>query len=206
MRMNCRTGAVVLAGFLGIFSGVSRADGPVQLALWPPVQIVPETESVGLLRLSIYSRNQNVSGLDFGFVNEAKGDFGGVAFGLGHLAGQDAYGVQWAFFLNKVGRDLYGWQCGMLNWVVGDAFGLHTGLGNLTDHDMGGLQLGLFNQTRGYMSGLQLGVLNRGGFAEGLQIGLVNIADDLYGLQIGLWNQVNRKETLKILSLVNWKF
>ena len=43
---------------------------PIQLALVPPVQLVPEDESIQGVRLNlIYCRNKNVSGVDIGLAH-----------------------------------------------------------------------------------------------------------------------------------------
>jgi len=56
---------------------------PINLALFNPVQIVPETEDVNGLRLSLlYGKNRNMTGLDVSLVGVNSGLFQGVQLGL----------------------------------------------------------------------------------------------------------------------------
>jgi hypothetical protein len=57
-----------------------------------------------------------------------------------------------------------------------------------------------------HIAGVQLGLINRSASVKGLQMGLVNLTDDMEGVQIGLWNQINARETFKVIPLVNAKF
>ena len=68
---------------------------PIQLALFNPIQIVPEHESISGLRVSlIYGRNDNMTGFDWGLVTSTTGSF---------------TGVQWTF-VGLVDQDFEGWQ------------------------------------------------------------------------------------------------
>ena len=52
----------------------ATAQGPVQLALVTPIQIVPESQGVTAFRFNlIYSVNQSVQYVDLGFVNMTSG-------------------------------------------------------------------------------------------------------------------------------------
>ena len=59
----------------------SRADKFLQLALWPRAQLVNQSDSIAGIRLNLYGRNQDVRGLDLGYIHETTGDFSGVGLG-----------------------------------------------------------------------------------------------------------------------------
>ena len=136
---------VALAALIFVACPAMAEEKPIQLALFNPVQIFPETTSITGLRLSlIYGRNVSVTGLDLGLVNHTTtGPFMGVQFGGVGLADSD----------------FTGWQdC----WV------------NVTKGKMEGFQWGLVNYAN-HASGFQLGLVNYAVTMRGLQIGLVNI-------------------------------
>jgi hypothetical protein len=134
--------AAVIAGAAPTFA---QQDRPVQLALFTPIQLFPESNSISGIRLSlIYGRNVNVTGVDLGLVNHTtKGTTTGVQWGLVGLS--DA--------------DFMGWQDNGVNIVKGNFEGLQWGFVNYANH----------------ANGLQLGVVNYARSLKGLQIGLVNI-------------------------------
>lgn len=118
---------------------------PVQLALFNPVQIVPEQQSISGLRLNfLYGKNTSVEGLDLGLVN--------------HTTSGMSQGVQFGF-VGYNEADFTGW---MDNTV------------NLSKGSCKGVQFGIVNQA-GSMNGIQFGLVNYAGSMKGLQIGLVNI-------------------------------
>ncbi|GEM_PF-2106813 len=85
--------------------------------------------------------------------------------------------------------------------------GVQLGVVSQVNVDLTGFQMGaVYGRVYGKMSGLQLGAINQAGDASGVQFGVINIAESMNGLQIGLWNQINSKEHLNILPLVNWSF
>ena len=123
----------------------SAQDRPIQLALFNPIQIFPEQESITGLRLNlIYSRNKTVSGLDVGLVN--------------HITGGPSVGLQWS----------------LVGIVDGDFTGLQVGMVNLTKGKSEGLQWGFYN-SGGHVSGVQIGIVNVTDTMYGLQIGLINV-------------------------------
>lgn len=157
--------------------GVVLADGPVNLALLPSVQIVGETESVSALRLGIWARNAEMTGLDGSLVSQNTGSF---------------TGVQWAG-IGLVDGDFTGWQN---NWLA-----------SVTEGNMQGLQAGAYTKSGGGSSGVQLGFLNTSDDFSGLQLGVVNITEVMRsGLQIGLVNIIKSNENLKVFPFVNWSF
>jgi len=135
-----------------LFAGVpvQAAGKPIQLALFNPVQIVPEKESIAGLRLSlIYGSNANMTGLDWGLVTKTSGQFEGVQLGLIGMVDGNATGIQY----------------NLASLTGGSFTGLQLGWYNSAGHTQG-LQFGLINTT-GTMKGLQIGILNfirQGGF------------------------------------------
>jgi hypothetical protein len=134
-------------------TGVAAAQGsPVQLGLFPPLQIVPEHQSVSAFRLSlIYGKNVNMSGLDMSLVGTTTGNFSGVQFGL----------------VGLVDGNSTGWQWNAVSITNGSFKGLQGpwGIYNSADY-VNGVQIALVNSA-GSMKGIQLGLLNfikKGGF------------------------------------------
>ena len=126
-------------------SVLAQAQSPIQLSLFPPVQLVDEGSAIQGLRLSlIYGKNTNVTGLDWGLIN--------------HTTSGLSKGVQW----------------GLVGYNQGDFLGWQGNFINFTEGNVEGLQWGFFNQG-GHVSGLQLGFVNYAHSMKGIQIGLVNI-------------------------------
>jgi hypothetical protein len=149
--MKIESTAVLLTCVVFLGSGSAVAQGSaVQLALFNPIQIVPETESISGFRLSlIYGRNANMSGFDWGLVTRTTGN---------------SSGVQWGF-VGLVDQNFEGWQSNAVSMTNGSFKGLQMGLYNSANH-VTGVQFGLVNNT-GSMKGIQLGLLNlikTGGF------------------------------------------
>ncbi len=134
----------------GSVSALAQSN-PIQLSLFNPVQIVPENEAVGGVRLNlIYTKNSAMTGFDLGLVNTTTGS---------------VTGVQWAL-VGINGGDFTGWQNTAVSIVEGrfEGFQGPWALYNSAGH-CSGLQLGLVN-TAETMNGLQIGILNfikRGG-------------------------------------------
>ena len=157
---------------------MALADGPVSLALFPPVQVLDEDQSVTAFRFSIlYGRNVDLTGLDLSLVGRNTGSVTGVALAA----------------IGMVDGDFTGWQGGYL--------------ASLTDGNMQGLQTGLYTRNGVGSSGVQLGFINTSEDFSGLQIGALNVTNVMRsGLQIGLVNIIRSKESLGILPFVNWSF
>ena len=158
--------------------GLAAADGPVNISLFAPVQIVKETESVTAFRLSlIYGKNVDMGGLDLSLVGQNTGSFTGISWvGFGMVEG-----------------NFTGWQGA---WLAGIANG-----------NMQGLQTGAYTHSGPGSTGLQWGLLNTSDDFSGLQVGFVNITERMRsGLQIGLLNIIKSKEKLKFFPVVNWSF
>jgi len=147
-RMDARTKGIIAFFFtaLIVYPAAARSqDKPIQLALINPIQIVPESQGISGIRLSLlYGKNTAVTGLDWGLVNHSTAGISkGVQFGL----------------VGFTEADYVGWQdCGI----------------NITKGNFEGLQWGLVNHAN-YVNGLQIGIVNHAGSMRGLQLGLVNI-------------------------------
>lgn len=89
----------------------ASAESPIQVAIFNPVQIVDEMDSIKGVRLNlIYGVNDNVSGIDLGLINKSEGDQKGIQLGI---------------FNNTL--DLSGIQLGLINktdWLDGLQIGL----------------------------------------------------------------------------------
>jgi hypothetical protein len=176
MKRILAAATVVMAlGF--ILPSVALADGPINLSLFNPVQIVKEDQAVTAFRFSlIYGVNTDLTGVDLSLVGINKGSVTGVAFtGVSVTEGS-----------------FTGWQSG---WLA-----------SITNGEFTGLQDGIYTHV-GSGSGVQLGWLNTADEFSGLQFGFVNITETMTsGLQIGLINIIKNKEKLKLFPIVNWKF
>ena len=128
-----------------VSSAVLAQSSPVQLAVWRTVQIVPEAESVGAFRLSIYSVNAGMVGLDLGIWNETRS--------------HTQVGLQ----MGVVGKSLGGFEGWQANAV------------NISASMFEGFQSGWVNHHSGKFSGLQLAIVNYAESMNGVQIGLINI-------------------------------
>lgn len=136
----------VAAVMAAVFPLVAHAQSrPIQLSLFTPVQIFPETAPIAGIRLNLlYGRSVSVQGLDIGLVNHTTtGHFKGVQWGLVGIADADFDGFQ-DNAVNIVKGRITGFQWGIVNHAVS-------------------------------ASGFQLGFVNYAGTMHGLQIGLVNI-------------------------------
>ena len=123
----------------------SAQTEPVNVALFDPIQIFPESHSIVGLRINlIYGKNVSMVGLDWGLVN---------AVGTGGFTG-----LQWGF----------------VNICDANTVGFQGGLVNLTKNNVEGFQYGWFNSGN-HVSGFQLGLVNYAESMKGLQIGIVNI-------------------------------
>jgi hypothetical protein len=174
MRTRCRVAVLALA--CAAATPLAAQQKPIQLALFTPVQLVPENQGVGVLRLNlIYSANRSVQYVDLGFVNVTTGGA--------------SQGVQWAFVAINKGS-FTGWQ----------AAGAAVTQGTFT-----GLQSGWFTSAR-QGEGVQWGIVNTAVSWNGLQLGLVNYTQRLHGVQIGLINIIKQGGQFPVFPIVNWSF
>jgi len=207
----------LIAVVFGLLSGAGFSQGtdysnlegayPVQLALFPPVQLVPSQEDVVGFRLNLIGVNRNVSALDLGLVNWTTGEFRGVGAGIINVVRGNSYEAAIGFF-NYTEGDMTGFQ-GIPFLTFWNAF-------NLVDGRVGGVQGGLFNQAQ-ELCGAQVGLVNIGYQAAGLQLGIYNYSiedggvqagfinvgyESAHGVQVGLLNQTAQFSGLQI-GLVN---
>ena len=157
---------------------LAMADGPINLSLFAPIQIVKEDQSVTAFRFSlIYGKNASMTGLDWSLVGVNTGDFlGWSATGVGMVDGS------FTGFQNSV-------------------------LAAITEGNMQGVQTGAYTKSGAGSSGVQFGIYNTASDFSGLQFGIVNVAEVMRsGLQIGLINIIKNKEKLKLFPFVNWRF
>jgi hypothetical protein len=136
-------------------TGVTK---PIQLALVPPVELVPENESISGLRLNIYGSNRNVFGVDIGLIHETKEDFHGIAFGLLSFVHGEARGLQLSGIYSTADKRMSGLQVGMVNRSP-SMHGLQIGLANFAD-DMTGIQIGLWNEIKNKPSWNVIPIIN----------------------------------------------
>jgi hypothetical protein len=180
---------------------------PIQLALYPTVQLVPYDGDFAGLRLNIIGVNQNVSGLDIGIANQTDGEFRGVGVGIVNLYQADSYGLNIGF-VNNVDGNMSGFQgIPLLSWwnavnvVDGHCIGAQGGLFNKAE-SLVGVQGGLINIAYD-AKGVMLGLYNYTKSFYGLHVGLANIVyEDMRGAQIGLYNGVRDADGLQ-LGLIN---
>lgn len=124
----------------------SEGMWPIQLALVPQVQLVHEDKSIQGVRLNIYGRNYNMTGVDIGLAHETKADFKGVSFGLVNIVHGEGRGLQFSGLYSEATTQMSGLQVGMVN-RSNNIHGIQIGLANFAD-DMTGIQLGLWNEIK----------------------------------------------------------
>ena len=164
-RTLLRRGPIVaLLSFLALGSSADPAlaqeGAPIQLSVFPPIQIAGESESVRGVRLSLlFGRNANVTGLDWSLIaNHTTGDQTGLQLSLGSLVEGDFTGLQWNM-VNVTQGEMYGVQLGLVN-VTGTARGFSWGGVNYSKGNYRGLQLALVNYAQSMAGGVQVGLIN----------------------------------------------
>jgi hypothetical protein len=140
---------ILLFGLIISFPALINAqEKPIQLSLFNPIQIFPESSSIAGFRFNlIYGKNANVTGLDLGLVNQTTG------------------AVQWGG-LNLTDGGFKGWQAGFVNISKGSSLGLQTAGVNYHLGHFNGLQFSIVNYAA-TLKGLQIGLINiigKGGF------------------------------------------
>ena len=174
------------------FSMAQEKNGlaPLQLSLFPPLQLQSSDTAIAGLRLGIFAKNVEMSGVGIGVVNWTSEDLVALQWGVFNYTGGTAVGVQWGI-ANIVNKEFVGWQASAYNWTVGDSIGVQTGAFN-----------GVGNAT----IGIQFGLCNYSHTITGLQLGILNITENLYGIQIGLLNIATGKDSLPVLPIINASF
>ena len=102
-----------------VMAGISYAQETkfLQLAVFNPVQLVPEDQSIKGVRLDLfYTVNKDVTGFSLSFlgVNRATGNVSAVELGLGNWVEGYFHGVQYGLVNYTVSR-FVGWQAGAVN-------------------------------------------------------------------------------------------
>jgi hypothetical protein len=94
----------------------AQADGPISLGVVPPVQMVPEDQSVTALRISLlYGRHADLTGLDLSLIGRNTGDVRGVAFAGASLVDGDFTGWQNGWLAAVTRGNLQGLQWAVYN-------------------------------------------------------------------------------------------
>ena len=152
--------ALFLLAAIAAAPAFAVAFTPFQLGIWgPDAQLCEQTTPVWGLRLNLLkSQNDEVFGLDFGFVSNI-GEADAISFNLVNSA-----------------VALKGGQAGIYNRVAREAIGVQFGLYNLGESVYGG-QLGLVNAAQ-TVGGCQIGLFNRCISMSGIQVGIINIIED----------------------------
>jgi len=181
---------------------------PVQLSLYPTLQLAPYDRDVTGVRLNLIGVNRNMTGFDLGVINQSDESFRGVGLGFVNLCQGDVGGLSIGF-INHVNGDLLGlqgipivsWFLPALNIVHGQCTGLQGGWYNQAN-ELNGLQGGLFNV--GYQAkGAQIGLYNYSDSFGGVQLGAVNIAyEEAHGIQFGFFNGAGHFRGLQV-GIVN---
>ena len=165
---------------------------PIQISLFPPVQLFSSDTEVRGVRLNLLmGYNTRVDGFDVGVIMSLADELNGVQIG----------------FINQA-ICFTGLQVGLMNVdFVGFARpirGSHTDQRSATSRSQG-IQIGVMNcigagpgvadDPSSSFSGLQIGIMNFADEMKGVQISsVINAANEITGLQIGLIN------TAKILN------
>lgn len=194
---------------------------PIQLSLYPTLQLINYENDVAGLRLNIIGVNRKMTGLDLGLINQTDDLFTGLGLGVVNLSRGDVHGLNFGF-INHANGDVKGFQGipllswwnavnithGTLNGAQGGLFneantlnGVQGGLVNIS-YDADGIMIGLYNYTETFR-GLHIGLVNIA-YKEmtGMQVGLYNGVQDASGFQLGLINQCQNLDGLQI-GLVN---
>ena len=96
----------------------ARAESPVNLALFSPVQITKETESVTAFRFSlIYGRNADLQGLDLSLVGRNTGSFTGISWTGAGMVDGDFTGAQLGWLASMTKGNMQGLQIGLINII-----------------------------------------------------------------------------------------
>ncbi len=210
-------------------SSLAEDCKPLQISLWPPVQLTSSENSICGVRLNfLRGDNISVTGIDVGMGNVAESLKGIELGGINSLSGPDgkeSWGIQIAG-INYLGNasfrggqigvvnggsseaSMIGLQVAVINFYNGKMNGIQLGLGNGSDPDISGIQLSLFQQAKNVM-GLQIGLENAvSRDVHGVQIGIGNSARDLHGVQVGVLNICESLSGLQIgiLNIVTSRF
>ena len=141
-----KTSKILWLGAVAVFLA-----GMAPAMAWSPIQIgffggnaqicAPETEISGLRLNLVYGENDDVTGLDLGFISGGA-SISGLRLNAINLSDEHSGGVEIGL-VNVDRGEMVGWQCGIYNYAG----------------SMRGFQLGLINRC-GSLYGIQLGLVN----------------------------------------------
>jgi hypothetical protein len=190
----------------GVFAQKAR---PVQFALFNPVQVVKQDYSIHGIRLNlIYGVNEDVNGVDGGFINQTNGTQRGAQWGIVNIGKENFYGFRYGW-VNLLDYHFHGMSTGGVTVNKGNVDGWVSGAVTVVLGKVQGVMSGGINVMHGdYFKGAQLGAINiinpevvQTGNNGGVQIGLFNYATSLKGVQFGLIN-INRSAKLKFFPIM----
>ena len=152
----------VLAGVIGVSSVM--ASEPLQLSLTPDFAIYDRSVRIEGVALSVWGENSQ-SAFALGLVNGSTGDSVGLSVGLVNYA-DTYTGLQWGLvnyakgdFTGWQGGPFFGLLVSAVNWTEGSMTGLQCGLVNYAGK-LNGVQVGFVNVADTAKSGVQIGVVN----------------------------------------------
>lgn len=107
----------------------SVSASALQLSLFPPLQLQSSDTPIMGLRLGLFAKNVEMTGVGLGVVNWTSEDLTALQWGIvNYTGGSDMYGVQ--FGLCNVSQSVTGIQLGILN-VAQELTGIQIGLLNI---------------------------------------------------------------------------
>jgi hypothetical protein len=210
---------VLFAGMLLVPALSAAGWSPLQVAIWHPIQMVPDQWDVYGMRMNlIYGKNKNVWGVDVGVANTTEGPVRGIQAGVINGPGDlDGIGVGG---INST-RRVNGFQAGLFSVAEERVTGiqlsalfnqspvvrglqLHAGIsGNFSDDVMGaqiGAGLPTFNQAE-VMRGVQISPIGANYVnksMKGFQLSIYNSAGIMSGFQLGIVNYAEEMKGLQV--------
>jgi len=198
---------------------VAAGWSPLQVAVWHPVQMVPEDCNVYGLRMNLlYGKNSGLWGVDLGIANTTEGPVRGIQAGLingpGALDGIGVGGINSTSRVNGFQAGLFSVAEERVNGIqlsalfnhspVVRGLQLHAGIsGNFAD-DVIGAQIGAglptFNMSE-VMRGVQvspIGANYAGRSMKGFQFSIYNSAGIMSGIQLGIVNYAEEMKGLQV--------
>lgn len=167
------------------YDGFKLAWTPLQVSLFPPVELPPSDAVFGARANLLYGKIKSVYGLDVGIIQHTTEKNVGVQAGAANWA-NDITGVQASPFLNIAGDSLFLVQFGGYGVsYAGKINGIQWGSLFIRANKITGVQLG-FVQMADEMEGIQCGDVSYAGSGGGVQLGgLFSRADNFNGFQYG---------------------
>lgn len=201
------TAGITIAQEADFYDDAGGLYYPLQLSLYPTLQLIDYNNDVAGLRLNLIGVNGCMTGLDVGIINQTDHLFTGAGIGIINLCQGDSRGVDIGF-INHVNGNVTGFQgipliswWNALNIVHGKCVGAQGGLVNQSK-ELVGVQCGLVNVAYD-AKGVMAGIYNYSENFSGLDLGLINIAyENMTGAQIGIYNGVRNANGFQ-LGVIN---